>query len=222
MKRQSVKKASLIPPDIKLRLMNAERVQAQRSAGEKRPPALARSADRALFTLTDLEFFPKYLRTKAIKLLDELPRIGVRWNARGEITYNGILHPGTHVFRLVDYAIRPPAKRKIQPLGVESFMEYLTDRGILSPGAENKLVTSPARLQAIANANNRRKLSLPANKVNPQAQADDLSPSPTSSVTDESDSEFQMSMQYPHEITDKHSPIVAASNKDLITFNRYK
>jgi len=202
-KRRSAKKAPFISPDIKLRLLNAKRVQAQRTKGDKQPTTIAQDADRALFTLADLEYFPKYLRTKAIKLLSQLPQIGVKWNTAGEVIYRGTLHPSTHVFSLVDYAIRPPAKRKKHPLGVESFIDYLTEKGVLSPGANNKLLKSPSRLQTISIANNKRKMTLPLNEAT------------QSSDSNSDNEEFHMSMQY-------HDKNEIDQAPGQLTFNRYK
>ena len=75
-KRRSAKKAPFISPDIKLRLLNAKRVQAQRTKGDKQPTTIAQDADRALFTLADLEYFPKYLRENWVKIKGKMAYFG--------------------------------------------------------------------------------------------------------------------------------------------------
>ena len=90
-------------------------------------------------TTLDIEFFPKYLRPKARKLLDELTEKGLKWNTRGEIYYRGHLLPDTNVLELVNDALK--LRKYANPTGWQAFSRILRDLKI-----SKELIQNPRRV----------------------------------------------------------------------------
>jgi len=115
-----------LPDDVLVKLMNRERVKKIRSKPKSRT-----HIPHAVIGGGDLNYFSKSNRAKAAKLIDALGKSGVSWNRRGEVFYEGRIHPGSHILSLVDSAIRP-ASRPRKPQGVENF-EAMLNRENIAP-----------------------------------------------------------------------------------------